>query len=98
VDWLHDLNLAPIDFELNSKIVTNSFLLYRSDATKFEDIIKNCRLMIAKFYINSNFVFIKKQINDVIRSLTKRATSSTSFQILIDIPRYIKFILINEVI
>jgi hypothetical protein len=79
--WVHDLNLGPIDFELDSKIVVDSFFSSNSDSTEFGDIIKNCRTLFTDLYINSSVEFIRRQTNEVVHSLAKEATSLASFHV-----------------
>jgi ribonuclease HI len=43
LNWMHEFNLGPIDFELDSKRVVDNLLSSRPDATEFGDIIKNCK-------------------------------------------------------
>jgi hypothetical protein len=94
--WVHDLNLGPIDFELDSKIVVDSFFSSKSDSTEFGDIIKNCRSLFTDLYTNSSVEFIRRQANEVAHTLGRAATSLPSLHILVDIPHCIEHILINE--
>lgn len=43
LEWVHVLNLGPIDFELDTKRVVDSFLSTKHDATEFGNIIQACR-------------------------------------------------------
>ncbi|PNY05519.1 cytochrome p450 [Trifolium pratense] len=40
--WVHELQLGPIDFELDSKIVVDNFPSQTYDATEFGDILRHC--------------------------------------------------------
>ncbi|PNY00739.1 cytochrome p450 [Trifolium pratense] len=63
--WVHDLHFVPIDFELDSKIVVDNFFSSKSDATKFEDIIKICTFLFTDLYTNSSVELIRRQANEV---------------------------------
>jgi ribonuclease HI len=39
LDWVHNLNLGPVDFELDSKLVVDSFNSNKVDVTEFGEII-----------------------------------------------------------
>ena len=45
LEWVHVLNLGPIDSELDAKRVVDSFLSDKHDATEFGNIIQDCRTL-----------------------------------------------------
>jgi ribonuclease HI len=98
LNWVHELNLGPIDFELDSKRVVDSFSSSRPDATEFGDIIKNCKSCHSNFYNDSSVEFIRRQANEVAHNLAKVALFSASSQVLVDIPHCIEHILLNEML
>ena len=61
-------------------------------------IIHNCKTIFEQYYVNSSVECARKQANEAAHRLAKAATSSTSFQILVEIPDCIEHILINEMI
>jgi len=82
LEWVHQLHLGPIDFELDAKKVVNSFSSAHQDVTEFGMIIHNCKTIFKQYYINSRVEFVKRQTNETIHDLTKETTFSTSFRIL----------------
>ncbi|GAU47653.1 hypothetical protein TSUD_27780 [Trifolium subterraneum] len=78
LNWVHELHLGPVDFELDSKRVVDSFLSHTSDAIEFGDINKNCKSCFSNFYNDSSVEFIHRQVNEVARNLAKVALFSAS--------------------
>ncbi|KAK2362141.1 hypothetical protein QL285_087230 [Trifolium repens] len=98
LNWVHELNLGPVEFELDSKRVVDSFHSSNQDFTEFGVILNQCKLMFSNFYSNSSVEFVRRQANEVAHNLAKAATLSTSFQILVDVPNCIEHLLINEML
>jgi len=96
LDWVHELNLGPMDFELDAKRVVDSFNSQNCDATEFRNIISHCKSLCTIFYENSRVEFVQRQANEVAHSLAKAALLSASFQIWVEIPECIEHILISE--
>ena len=61
-------------------------------------IIHNCKTIFEQYYVNSSVEFVRRQANEAANRLAKAATSSASFQILVEIPYCIEHILSNEMI
>lgn len=87
LDWVHALNLGPIDFEFDPKRMVDSFSSSTHDIIEFGMIIHKCRTIFKQYYVNFSVEFIRRQTNETAHSLTIATTSSTSFQILIEIPK-----------
>jgi len=98
LEWVHQLHLGPIDFELDAKKVVDSFSSAHQDVREFEMIIHNCKTIFEQYYINSSVEFVRRQANEAAHRLAKTATSSVSYQILVEIPDCIEHILINKMI
>ncbi|GAU50345.1 hypothetical protein TSUD_409300 [Trifolium subterraneum] len=64
LNWVHELNLGPVDFELDSKIVVDSFHSNKCDVTELGDIISHCKRLFSTYYKNSSVEFIKRQANE----------------------------------
>jgi len=96
--WVHELQLGPIEFELDSKKMVDSFGANRHDSTEFGAIINNCKIMFNHLYENSSVEFVRRQANGVAHELAKAATLSASFHILVTPPHCIEHILINEML
>lgn len=77
--WLHDLNLGPMDFELDAKggalKAVHSFSSSTHDVTWFEMIIHNCKTIFKQNYVNSSVEFVRRQANEAIHGLAKATTS-----------------------
>ncbi|XP_045831568.1 uncharacterized protein LOC123922956 [Trifolium pratense] len=54
LNWVHELNLVPVDFELDSKVVEDNLHSNKSDETELGDIIANCRRLFRNLYNNSS--------------------------------------------
>jgi ribonuclease HI len=98
LEWVHELNLGPIDFELDAKKVVDNFLSTKHDGTEFGDIIQSCRSLFRNFYENSKVEFVRRQANEAAHALAKEATLSASSQVLYEIPYCIEHILINDML
>jgi len=98
LEWMHELNLGPIDFEMDAKIMVDSFLSSRHDVTEFGIIIQNCKTLLRHYYENSTVEFVRRQTNEVVHKLAKAALLSTSLQVLFKIPDCIENTLINEML
>jgi len=96
LDWVHELNLGPLSFELDAKRVVDNFNSQNCDATKFENISNHCKFLCSNFYENSHVEFVRRQTNEVVYSLTKVTLLSYNFQIWVKVRDYIEHILINE--
>jgi ribonuclease HI len=98
LDWVHNLNLGPVDFEMDAKRVVDSFNSRNCDVTEFGSIIEHCKSLCSNFYENSRVEFVRRQANEVAHNLAKAALLSASFQILVEIPYCIEHILMNEML
>ncbi|GAU18498.1 hypothetical protein TSUD_366810 [Trifolium subterraneum] len=47
--WVHELNLGPVDFELDSKLMVDSSRYHRKDFTEFGAIIQHCKAIFFLF-------------------------------------------------
>jgi hypothetical protein len=56
LNWIHELNLSLLGFDLDSKPVVDSFLSNRKDLTEFVDIINKYKIVISSLYVNSSLV------------------------------------------
>lgn len=64
---VHELNMGSIDFELIAKKVFDSFFFLRYIIW---DIIQHCKTFFRKFYENSGVEFMRRQTNEVAKSLS----------------------------
>jgi ribonuclease HI len=96
--WVHQLNLGPVEFELDSKRVVDRFHSSSRDLTEFGAIMDHCKFTFSTYYRNSSVEFVRRQTNKVAHNLAKTATLSASFQVLVEVPNCIEHILINEML
>jgi ribonuclease HI len=96
--WVHQLNLGPVEFELDSKRVVDRFHSSSRDLTEFGAIMDHCKFTFSTYYRNSSVEFVRRQANEVAHNLAKAATLSASFQVLVEVPNCIEHILINEML
>jgi ribonuclease HI len=98
LNWVHELNLGPVDFELDSKVVVDNFHSNKIDDTEVGDIISHCRKLFSSCYNNSSVEFIRRQANEVAHRLAKAASYIASPQIMVNIPYCIEYLLINDML
>jgi len=49
LEWVHVLNLGPVDFEMDAKRVVDNFHSQTNDVTEFGNIIDNCKSLFRNF-------------------------------------------------
>ena len=60
MEWVHQLHLGLIDFELDAKKLMDSFSSARQDVTEFGMIIHNCKTIFEQYYVNSSVEFVSR--------------------------------------
>jgi len=98
LQWLSDMQLDNVDFEIDSKLTVDAFLSNRNDLSEFCCIISSCRSLFHNLFSNSRVEFVRRQANAVAHTLAREATHSTSPAIYYDIPTCIETIIINEML
>jgi hypothetical protein len=63
LQWLSDMSLDNIDFELDSKITCDAFHFRRDDVSEFGHVIASCKALFSAFFINSRVEFTRRQAN-----------------------------------
>jgi len=97
MEWVRDLHLWNMDFEVDSKTVVDNIYGKQTDVSDLSVIITHCVNLLCTDLMNSHVKFIKRQANEVAHSLAKAALSDTSFRIYSHIPTCIEsIIIINE--
>ena len=81
IQWIYELQLINVDFEVDSKIVADFFNKGRGDITEFGSIIDSSIQFCNSCLTNSHVEFIRRQANKVAHELAKVATSVPSFRI-----------------
>lgn len=106
IQWARELNTVNMDFEIDSKAVSDS-IYGRDDVSDFITIINDCRHLLATNLANyrhllatdlANFVvkFIKRQTNDIAHSLAREAPHHANLEIKLNILHYITTLINNE--
>ena len=98
LDWVHNLNLGPVDFELDAKRVVDGFNSLNCGVTEFGNIIEHCKSLFSNYYVNSHVEFVQRQANEVAHNLAKTALLSASSQLVVEISYCIEHILMNEML
>jgi hypothetical protein len=80
--WVHELQLGPVEFELYSKRVVNSFHSLVQNYYKFGVILDNCKLIFFNYYRNTSVEFMHRQANMVTHNLAKTVTLTEWAQLL----------------
>jgi len=90
--------VGSTDFEVDSKIVVDSFYDSKSGVSNYSVVTSDYRLMLDSDLVTSDFRFIRRQVNEVAHSLAKMARYHASFSIHIRISSCISTIIINEIL
>jgi ribonuclease HI len=96
MNWVRDLHLWNMDFEVDSKTVVDSIYGKQTGVSDFSAIITHCIHLLCTDLMNSHVKFIRRQANEVAHSLAKAALSEASFRDYYHIPTCIESIIINE--
>jgi len=70
MQWVKDLHLLNMDFEMDSKTEVDSVYGGSNSVSNYMTIINDCRDMLATDLANSDLKFIRRQANGVAHSLT----------------------------
>jgi hypothetical protein len=71
LNCVHELQLGPADFELDSKRVVGSFNSLAQDYSEFGVLMDECKFIFPNYYSNSSVEFVRRQANEVVHSLAK---------------------------
>lgn len=85
-----------MDFEVYSKGVADNVNSQQLNITKFDEIIKECKRLLTRYFMNFYVKFVRRQVNEIVHTLTKVSLSYANFHIFIDIPTCIHQFIINE--
>lgn len=85
-----------VDFEVDSKSVADNVNSQQQNLLEFGEIIKECKRLLARYFMKSHVKFIGRQANEVAHALPRVAPSLASFHNFIDIPTCIQQVLIND--
>ena len=98
IQWVRELRLQNVDFEVDSKRVAYYFNRSNRDITVFGNIMDSNIHYCLSNLENSHVEFIRRQANAVAHELAKASTSLTSFCIFDDIPTCIHDFIFNKML
>jgi hypothetical protein len=98
LNWIYELQLTNVDFELDSQIVVTRFHGKKEDASEFGDVINDCKCIYNSHFTNPRVEFIRRQTNETAKGLARVTTSIASFHLFIDILTYISNIIDKEML
>jgi len=83
MEWVRDLQLVNMDFEVDSKTVVDNIYGERVGVSEFSVIIRNCIHLLGSDLANSDVKFIMRQANKVAHNLAKTAPLKASFRFIL---------------
>jgi len=98
IQWLSDMQMDNIDFEVDSKITKHAFTAKRDDISEFGHIVEASRSMFHSKFSNSRVEFVRRQANVVAHTLAREATLLASVVVYYAIPNCIESSIINEML
>jgi len=98
IQWLSDMQMDNIDFEVDSKFTKDAFTARRDDISEFWHIVEASRSMFHSKFSNSRVEFVRRQVNVVAHTLAREATLLASDVVYYDIPNCIESSIINEML
>jgi hypothetical protein len=97
INWVIELGLLNVVFELDTKIVVDAVNNSKVDMTDFGSIIDQCRNLVQSLS-NSSVVFIGKKANKAASVLASVALDMTCPEVYHHVPLCISSIVFNEMI
>jgi len=92
MEWVKDLQLVNMDFEVDSKTVADNIYRTQSGVSEFSVLISKGIHLLGTDLMNSDVKFIRRQANGGSHSLAKAALSEASFRIHYNIPSCFEFL------
>ncbi|XP_024631302.1 uncharacterized protein [Medicago truncatula] len=96
IQWLSDMQMDNIDFEVDSKITKDAFIARRDNISEFGHIVEASRSMFHSKFSNSRVEFVRRQANVVAHILARETTLIASAVVYYAIPNCIESSIINE--
>lgn len=73
-----------MDFEVYSKNVADNVNNQQLNITEFDEIIKECKLLLTHYFMNFYVKFVRRQVNEIVHTLTKVALFFAIHQFIIN--------------
>jgi hypothetical protein len=98
LQWMSDMQLDNIDFEVDSKTTKDGIYSGREDISDLGNIITASRTLLFSKFVNSRVEFVTRQANVVAHTLAGEATFLASSTTYFIIPRCIETLIINDML
>ena len=96
IQWVRELQLSSVDFELDAKKVLDYFNKGGNDISEFGVIMDECRKNCNDCFENSKVEFSRRQANVVAHTLARETISPASPHVFDDVPLCISTLIFNE--
>lgn len=96
IQWVQELQLTNVDFELDAKKVVDYFHKGSNDVSEFGAILEECKRCCNLYFENSKVEFSRRQANEVAHTLAREALFLASPHVFNDIPLCILTLINNE--
>ena len=98
LQWVSDMQLDNIDFEVDSKTTKEAIYARREDESELGNIITASRTLLFSKFINSRVEFVRRQANAVAHTLAREATFLASPATNFVISNCIETLIINDML
>jgi len=98
LQWVNDMHLDNIYFEVDSKTTKDALYSGREDITEFGNIIEASRSLLSSKFTNSRVEFVRRQANVVTHTLAGETTFLASHTIYFHILSCIETLITNEML
>jgi len=98
LQWMSDMQLDNIDFEVDSKSTRDAIYSSREDIFELGNITTASQILLSSKFNNSQVEFARQQANMVAHTLAGDATFLASPVIYFHIPFCIETLIINEML
>ncbi|XP_039683319.1 uncharacterized protein [Medicago truncatula] len=96
LEWLWDMQLDNIDFEVDSRTTQLAFYARKDDVSEFGNVITACRGILSTKFTNSRVEFIQRQADEVAHVFVGEATLVVSPTIYYHVPLCIDNLIFND--
>jgi len=98
LQWVSDMQLDNIDFEVDSKTTKEAIYAGREDVYELGNIITASRTLLFSKFVNSRVEFVRRQANTVVHTLARQAIFLASPVTHFVIPNCIETLIINAML
>jgi len=98
MQWVSDMQLDNIDFEVDSKTTKDGIYFGREDISDLGNIITASRTLLFSKFVNSRVEFVRRQANAVAHTLAGEITFLANHVTYFTIPKCIETLIINDML